>query len=72
MVDLLLAVFPQRLIERGLAQARPQLRLCQLDGLILREVERRHLVVEVEEVAQEIRRAEQVALVRDLVQAAVY
>lgn len=48
MVDFLLTVFPQHFIERELAQARPQLRLCQFDGLILREVERRHLVVEIE------------------------
>lgn len=34
MVDLLLAVFREHLIEWDLVQARPQLRLCQLDGLI--------------------------------------
>lgn len=48
MVDGLLRVLGQCLPERQLVEPRPQLRLCQLDDLVLRQVDRRHLVVKVE------------------------
>ena len=44
----LLRVLGQCLPERQLVEPRPQLRLCQLDDLVLRQVDRRHLVVKVE------------------------